>query len=95
MYGQGLLGLLDDRGAVEVARRLIEPLEQHPEPEMLVRTMQVWLRHGCAWDPAARELGIHRHTLRNRAQTVERLLEMDLSTFAARAELWLAIQLTT
>lgn len=95
MYGQGLLGLLDDRGAVEVARRLLEPLQAYPEPDTLIRTMQVWLRHGCAWDPASRELGIHRHTLRNRAQSVERLLDLDLSTFAARAELWLALQLTT
>lgn len=91
--GDGMLGLVGDRGGAEVARRVLAPLTEHPDRDVHLETMRTWLRHGCAWDPAARELGIHRHTLRNRASTVERLLGLDLSTFVGRAELWLALEL--
>jgi PucR family transcriptional regulator, purine catabolism regulatory protein len=36
---------------------------------------------------------VHRHTLRHRIAAVERLLSLDLSQFADRAELWAALQL--
>jgi len=40
---------------------------------------------------AARALGIHRHTLRNRITAIERLLGIDLDDVSARTELWLAL----
>ena len=64
------------------------------EREMLIRSVTVWLSHNGAWDPAARELGVHRHTLRHRVSAVERLLGFDLGRFPDRAELWAALQLS-
>lgn len=93
MLGDGMVGLIEDRGGVEVARRVLAPLDTHPNRDVLLETMRVWLRHGCAWGPAARELGVHRHTLRNRTGVVEGVLGIDLSGFAGRAELWLSLQL--
>lgn len=91
---QGVLGLLDTADAEPVARRMLEPLLQSPDPDhrFLLHTAAVWIEHNGAWDPAARVLSIHRHTLRNRLQTVERMLPLDLSRFADRAELWTALQ---
>jgi hypothetical protein len=58
-----------------------------------VKNIAVWLSHNGAWDPSARELDVHRHRLRHRVSVIERLLGLDLSQFADRAELWAALQL--
>ena len=52
--------------------RILLPLHVRPaaEREMLIRSVTVWLSHNGAWDPAARELGVHRHTLRHRVSAV-------------------------
>jgi purine catabolism regulator len=57
----------------------------------LVGTLHAWLAHNGEYEATARELGVHRHTLRARIATVERLLGRDLSSFATRAELWAAL----
>jgi purine catabolism regulator len=57
------------------------------DPELL-RYASAWLAHNCAWDPAARELGIHRHSLKARMDEVGIALGLLLDTFAGRAELW-------
>jgi PucR family transcriptional regulator, purine catabolism regulatory protein len=54
--------------------------------------MRVWLENDARIDQAASALGVHRHTARTRVATAERVLGVDLSTFAARAELWAALQ---
>jgi len=92
---EGLLGFLDVSGAEPVARRLLAPVLDSANPDHgdLLRMAAVWLEHQGAWDPAARELHVHRHTLRNRLQVLEGLLGLDLSRFSDRAELWSAIQL--
>ncbi|MBO1741936.1 helix-turn-helix domain-containing protein, partial [Leifsonia sp. TF02-11] len=41
---------------------------------------------------AARQLGMHRHTLRARVADAERLLGSDLGGFAARADLYAALR---
>lgn len=58
----------------------------------LVRTLRTWLDHDARFEPAAAELGIHRHTLRTRIGQAGDLLGLDLSTFPARAEVWAALQ---
>jgi purine catabolism regulator len=93
MLGDGMLGLLGDRGGAEVAHRLLQPLHDHPDGDVLLESMRVWLDHACSRDPAARELGVHRHTLGARMRTVERLVGLDLSGPGGRSELWLALQL--
>ncbi|MEF2977298.1 PucR family transcriptional regulator [Subtercola sp. YIM 133946] len=92
---QGLQGLLATSGGQLVAQRLLQPVLDLPEDErdMMLRTLRVWLWHNGAWDPAARELGVHRHTLRSRVRVADATLSTDLESFAARAELWSALQL--
>ncbi|WP_407361193.1 PucR family transcriptional regulator [Microbacterium sp. LBN7] len=92
--GAGLLGHLEHTQAHDIARRMLLPLESANDPADLRRTLEVWLEHNGAWDPAAKALGIHRHTLRARVDAAGALLALDLDTFAARAELWGALQLT-
>lgn len=95
LVGDGMLGALEASGGDVVARRMLQPLSERPSGErtMLLDTIRVWLDHNCAWDPAAKELGVHRHTLRNRITAIEQLLGLDLDQFAGRAELWAAVQL--
>lgn len=90
----GLLGHLERTRAHDIARRMLLPLQDATAPADLRRTLEVWLEHNGAWDPAAKALGIHRHTLRARVDTASDLLQLDLATFAARAEIWSALQLT-
>ena len=94
LAGAGVLGLLDPTEAESVARRTLEPVltSGNPDHRPLLRTAAVWIAHNGAWDPASRELNVHRHTLRNRLQTLERMLSLDFSRFSDRAELWAALQ---
>lgn len=88
---QGMLGLLEGAGAGAMARRVLHPLLEREDGALLAATARVWLEHNAAWDPAARELGVHRHTLRNRVTLVQQILGLDLDRFADRAELWSAL----
>jgi purine catabolism regulator len=90
----GVLGLLSTVDPEPVARRMLAPITDsaNPDHKMLLHSAAVWLEHNGAWDPAARALSVHRHTLRNRLRAVEELLAVDLSRFADRAELWAALQ---
>ena len=91
---KGLIGALRGNGGELLSRTLLEPLERLPaaERQRLVESARVWLTANAAWDPASRELGLHRHTLRARMAQLGDLLTLDLSTFAARAELWAALE---
>ena len=95
LAAEGMLGLLEVAGGADVARHILLPLNSRPaaEREMLINAVTVWLSHNGAWDPSARKLAVHRHTLRHRISAVERLLGLDLEQFADRAELWAALQL--
>lgn len=90
----GLLGHLERTHASDIARRVLLPLDSSADPEGLRTMLTVWLDHNGAWDPAAKALGIHRHTLRARIDSASVVLGLDLDTFAARVEVWSALQLT-
>jgi len=94
LAGDGVLGLLEQAGAADVARRVLEPLRDsgRPDAELLLVSAATWLDRNGAWDPAARALGVHRHTLRSRIALVETALGIDLERFAHRAELWSALE---
>ncbi|MDX8054172.1 PucR family transcriptional regulator [Lentzea sp. BCCO 10_0798] len=68
------------------ADALLKPLDAETRA-----TLRVWLAHHGAWDPAATELGVHRHTLRNRVRKAEQALNRSLDSPGLRAELWLAL----
>lgn len=91
---RGLVGALRANGGELVAESVLQPLDALPPSERrrLIASARAWLDANGAWDPAARSLGIHRHTLRARMTELENLLTIDLSTFAGRAELWAALE---
>lgn len=91
---RGLVGALRAHGGELVAESVLHPLDALPpgERRRLTTSARAWLDANGAWDPAARSLGIHRHTLRARITELETLLTIDLSTFAGRAELWAALE---
>ncbi|NQX26606.1 PucR family transcriptional regulator [Microbacteriaceae bacterium VKM Ac-2854] len=93
LAAEGMLGLLEASGGHSMARRVLQPVLDRPaaERDVLLNTARVWLEQNGAWDPTAKALGAHRHTVRNRISTVGTVLGLDLDTFAGRAELWSAL----
>ena len=57
----------------------------------LVATLRAFLEHNGQWEAASTALGVHRHTLRNRIERIERLLGVDLRSAHVRAELLLSL----
>jgi purine catabolism regulator len=76
-----------------VAEALIGPVREHDARFQtgLIEASRVWLESNGQWERAAAELGMHRHTLKARIRQVEQLTSTSLDSFAARAELWLAL----
>lgn len=96
LVGDGLEGLLLASGAEALARRMLAPLlaaDDSGEPGSLEATVRAWFESGCAWDRAARALGVHRHTVRTRVARAATLLGRDLDDPTDRAEVWLALRL--
>ena len=83
-----ILGLLSRDDIEALARERLAPLLAAPDGADLRRVLETWLRHNAAWDPAARELGMHRHTLKAQVKRAGTLVRLDLDTFEAKAELW-------
>lgn len=94
--GHGMMGTLRSNGGEVVARHVLAPLLALPasERDRLWQSARAWLDANTAWDPAARQLGIHRHTLRARIDQLGELLGVDLTEFGGRAELWAAMEIT-
>lgn len=92
----GVFAALATDQARLVAESRLAPLRAHDTRHggELERTLRVWLEHDAKAEPAAAALGVHRHTLRSRIGQAGALLDEDLSTFPARAELWALLQTT-
>lgn len=88
-----MIGALATDEARLVAETRLAPLRRWDAAHGtdLESTLRVWLEHDAKLDPAASALGVHRHTLRSRIAQASTLLGLDLSTFPARAELWIAL----
>lgn len=95
LIDRGILPALTGAGPRAAAAALIAPLRAHDARtgSDLTRTVQGWLAADCSHERAARELGVHRHTVRARLAQAETLLRRDLSSFPVRAELWTAFAL--
>jgi purine catabolism regulator len=89
----GMRSALDADRLRAVAEALIGPVREHDARfrSGLLEASRVWLEHNGQWERAAAELGMHRHTLKARIRQVEQLTSTSLDSFAARAELWLAL----
>jgi purine catabolism regulator len=93
----GLGALVDPDASRAFADALLAPLLEADRGGRgdLVRSLRAWLAHHGQHEPAAAELGVHRHTLRNRVRRAGELLGRDLDAPDARAELWFALQVTS
>ena len=88
----------DAWGAVEAAAApWLALLAAHDESQAtaLGAALASFLNHPGRPDPAARELGIHRHTLRHRLTRAEQVSGFDLDDPSHRALLVLALQRST
>lgn len=85
----------DDHGMPFVtddwARAVLAPLRGRGT---LVAAVAAYLRHRGHWEKAARELDIHRNSLRSRIAQAERLLGGELGEPDRAARLWLALRAT-
>ena len=90
---RGIIGLLDAADSAAIAHSILQPVVAYDAANdtALLDSARVWLDHNGGWDPAAKELGIHRHTLSRRVALIEQLTGRGLDSFEARANLWLAL----
>jgi len=74
--------------------RFLQPLHEHDAQgsDDLIGTLSTWLGSDAVAEAAATRLGIHRHTVRARLKRAGELLDRDLDSFAARAEVFHALQ---
>lgn len=63
-----------------------------PLDEALAATLAGYLEHNGHVENAAAELGVHRHTMRNRLARITETLGADLASADTRAQLWLALR---
>ncbi len=76
---------------VATALSPLERLEPSGRSDELVETLRAFLDHHGRWDPAARQLGVHRQTLIKRIARIERYLDVDLESADIRMGLWFAL----
>lgn len=69
----------------------VSPLRDYPRGD-LVAAVSAYLRARGHWEEAARDLGVHRNTLRYRIGTARRVLNMDLDDPDVAARLWLTLR---
>ncbi len=91
LAGQSLLSLLDPEAAGAFSAALLAPLREYGSRADLLESLRAYLECNGHWDAAAQRLGVHRHTLRYRMRRVAEILGRDLDDPAARAELWVAL----
>jgi purine catabolism regulator len=87
----------DERGVLEAiiasretaiaARTALAGVRADPNGSELLDCARVWLAHDARWDAAAKALGMHRHSLRDRIRRLGALLDLDVETFDGKAEL--------
>lgn len=84
---------------LEVAAGLLDPRVQEWVAALrgytradLVATVRAYLRHRGQWEGAARELGVHRNSLRHRMGIATTLLQADPDDPDVAANLWLALR---
>lgn len=87
-----LLGSADAESLRGYADAVLGPLDAAERAAELLRTLSVFLEHNGQWAAAATALRVHRHTVRNRIDTVERLSGRRMDDASDRFELWLALR---
>ncbi|MCQ6269719.1 PucR family transcriptional regulator [Pseudarthrobacter sp. R1] len=87
-------GLLGNEAGTILAGKLLAPvLELEPERrDVQLRVLRAWLAANGSWDATAKDLGLHRNSVRRQVNAIAELLELDLGQAQSRAELWIALQ---
>lgn len=76
--------------ATSYVTTLLGPLDDDPD---LLRTVELYLQHGCNKVATAAAVPLHRSSLIYRLQKAERLLDIDLDSPERCLEIWVAIRL--
>jgi purine catabolism regulatory family protein/PucR-like helix-turn-helix protein len=71
---------------------VLGPLDATDRAAELLRGLTAFLEHNGHWAAAAAALRVHRHTMRNRIEAVERLTGRRMDSAQDRHELWLALR---
>ena len=74
------------------ADAVLGPLDATDRSNDLLRGLTAFLEHNGHWGSAAAALRVHRHTIRNRIDTIERLTGRRMDSAQDRHELWLALR---
>ena len=74
------------------ADAVLGPLDATDRAGDLLRALAAFLEHNGHWGEAAAALRLHRHTMRNRIDAVQRLTGRRLDSAQDRHELWLALR---
>jgi purine catabolism regulator len=85
--------LLGPQAGAALARgllgHLLEPTEEAAEQR---RVLTAWLACSGSWEAAARELDLHRNTVRRQIEALQQELGLDLGDMGVRADLWVALR---
>ncbi len=87
----GTVALPETLAFAENTRIDLAPLRDYPRGD-LVSAVSAYLRARGHWEEAARDLGVHRNTLRYRIGTASRVLNVDLDDPDVAAHLWLTLR---
>jgi purine catabolism regulator len=74
------------------ADAVLGPLDASDRATDLIRGLTAFLEHNGHWAAAAGALRVHRHTMRNRIETIERLTGRRMDSAQDRHEMWLALR---
>lgn len=85
----GVVSLLEGGRAEAFAASYLAPLEGH---EILLETLDAFLRHHGSLLKVADDLAIHRNTVRHRVERIEALLGRSLADPQVRADAWIALR---
>lgn len=69
----------------------LDALDAYPRAD-LIGALTAYLRHRGQWDAAARDLGVHRNTLRNRMEKVRSRIGCDIDDPDVASEIWLHLR---
>ncbi len=73
------------------AEAWVDALKGYPRADLL-ETVRCYLRHRGQWETTARDLQLHRNSLRHRVEIASRLIGEDLDDPDVAANLWLAMR---
>ncbi|WP_283136921.1 PucR family transcriptional regulator [Rhizohabitans arisaemae] len=81
-----------DSAALTALTSPLRPLLEIDTGRVLLRSLRIFLSENTNWEAASSQLGIHRHTLRQRMARVEEITGLSLTTTEDRVIAWLALQ---